>query len=113
MLPKTRRIARAEFPKILKNGKRYNSENLLLYVLKINPTSPTRFSFSVSKKVKKLAVDRNRCRRQGYSAVRSYLPDMQSGHLCFFSFKKNQKAVSFSVLENEIVNLLRAAGVLL
>jgi|SRR3989344_114624 len=114
MLPKKRRISRKEFPYILKNGKRYNSPSLLLYVAPADQdgSKESKFSFSVSKKVCPKAVDRNRFRRWGYSIVRGSLEQVRSGYFCFFSFKKTLKPISFSVLEKEARELLSLSGVL-
>jgi len=114
MLSKNRRISREEFPYILKNAKRYNSPSLLLYVAPTdsNNSKESKFSFSVSKKVCPKAVDRNRFRRWGYSAVRGSLKQVCLGYFCFFSFKKTLKPVSFSVVEKEVRELLSLSGVL-
>ncbi len=109
MLPKKRRIKRSEFANILSKGKRYNSEHLLLYVSPIDPdgiNKESRFSFSVSKKVSKLSVDRNKHRRRGYAVISRYLKDIKSGFFYFFSFKKSSNSIDFSLLEKEIKELL-------
>ena len=112
MLPKRRRIARKEFPNILKFGKRYNSEHLLLTIIKTEQTSPSKFSFSVSKKVLKNAVDRNKYRRRGYSIIRQLLKGVHQSFLCFFSFKRGSGDVKFRTLEKEITKLLSLAFVI-
>ncbi len=116
MLPKKRRISRKEFPYILSKGKRYNSPHLLLYVAKIDnspETKDSRFSFSISKKVHPLAVDRNKSRRRGYSIINKNLAKIRPGYLCFFSFKKGNGEVSFNDLEKEVLELLSASGVII
>lgn len=116
MLPKKRRIERKEFSPILTTGKRYNSPHLLLYVAKIgdnNKNKETKFSFSVSKKVCKNAVDRNKYRRQGYSVISKNIKQIKPGYLCSFSFKKGRGSIDFSTLEKEIVQLLSDALVLI
>jgi ribonuclease P protein component len=115
MLPKKRRIERKQFPHILSKGKRFNSPNLLLSVVKTedNGFQPSKFSFSVSKKVQKKAVDRNKYRRRGYSVVKKYIEIAEPGFLCFFSFKKSLIQPTFDILEKEIGGLLRQAGVLI
>ena len=111
MLSQDRRIQRNFFSKILKEGKRYNSKHFLLYLLKYNKKS-SRFSFSVSKKVTKLAVDRNKYRRRGYSLVSKYLPNIKPGSLFFFLFKKGDKKLTFNEMEKEIIYLLRETSML-
>ncbi len=111
MLPKHRRIPRELLVNALSQGKRYNSSNLLLYVLE-NSAGLSRFSFSVSKKVCKNAVDRNKFRRRGYSVVGKYLKKVKPGFLCIFSFKKGSGKIRFEQMEKEITDLLHSAGVL-
>ncbi|KKR64856.1 MAG: hypothetical protein UU06_C0037G0014 [Parcubacteria group bacterium GW2011_GWB1_40_5] len=58
MISKKRRILRKDFAYILNNSKRYNTDNLLLFIAPINSTAgreESRISFSVSKKVQPLA----------------------------------------------------------
>ena len=69
-------------------------------------TGAARFAFSVSKKVCKLAVDRNRLRRQGYSIVGKHLSEIPDGFLFFFSFKKAAYPTTSAELEKEICALL-------
>ena len=116
MLPKNRRIQRKDFSFILKNGKRYNSPHLLVYVVKLNysdTSTKSRFSFSVSKKVSKKAVDRNRLRRRGYSIIAKHKNILEKSLFCFFSFKKGAGTLTFTQLKKEIIDLLRDATVLL
>jgi len=112
MLPKKRRIQRSSFSNIFSRGKRHNSTNLLLYVATSDKNEPSRFSFSVSKKVNKKAVDRNKLRRRGYSVVSRYLDKIKPNFLCLFSFKLGSGKIKFNELEKEIYSLLRSGGVL-
>ncbi len=113
MLPKSRRISKEEFSSILKSGKRYTSAHFVMYVAqnKANLTKPSQFSFSISKKVASSAVERNKLRRRGYSALRKLLGGVKSGYLLMFSFKN--KSVSVTSLEKELSELLSASAVLL
>ncbi len=109
MLPKKRRISRSEFPYILANGKRYNSQHLLLYLVKNQANKPyfqTKIAFSVSKKVCNTAVGRNKLRRRGYSVVGKKISKIEPGSLGFFVFKKGSTSTSFKALEGEIFELL-------
>ncbi len=113
MLPKKRRIERKVFPLILSQGKRYNSSHILLSVaLQDEKLHPSRFSFSVSKKIARLAVDRNRIRRRGYSIVLKNLQSLSTGFLCFFTLKKGSYPLSFEDMEKEVLILLKVSGVL-
>jgi ribonuclease P protein component len=113
MLPKKRRIPRKEFPFILKNGRRFSSYHILLYIAKNPVPEQSRFSFSISKKIFKRAVDRNKYRRRGYSIISKHLNQINSGYLFFFSFKRGKYPIEFPELGIEIVSLLSLAGVLI
>lgn len=115
MLPKTRRISKKEFPNLMKNSRRFNSPHFLLYLSKNNENKPqnnSRFSFSVSKKVCKEAVSRNKLRRRGYAVIEHIIERIKPGLLCFFVYKKDLGNESFSFLEKEINTLLLDSGVL-
>jgi ribonuclease P protein component len=112
MLPKNRRIKRSEFPFILQTGKRFNSPHFLLYVANTNEKH-TQVCFSVSKKILKHAVQRNKCRRQGYAVVSRYINKLKSGRLLFFVFKKGSYPIPFTTLASEIDYLLTTATVIL
>ena len=59
-----------------------------LFLLKFAPTkSQSRFCFSVSKKIAKNAVVRNRLRRAGYRLLQKHLPKIKPNTLTLFSFK--------------------------
>jgi ribonuclease P protein component len=69
MLPKKARLTKKIIETELGNARRLKTAHfLVLYTLSGMEKHP-RISFSVSKKVAKRAVDRNRIRRRGYSAV--------------------------------------------
>lgn len=115
MLPKSRRIERKSFDYILKNGRRFNSPSFVLYLCpidKIPTTAPSRFSFSVSKKVSRLATNRNKLRRRGYSVIRGNIKRIKPGFYCFFSYKKGYQT-KFSLLEEEVNGLLSTALMLI
>ncbi|MFZ2522018.1 MAG: ribonuclease P protein component [Minisyncoccia bacterium] len=112
MLPKKNRVSKMEFGEIFKGGKRYNSEHFLLYLAK-NKDKLQKFSFSVSKKVCPKAVQRNKLRRRGYSAISKIVKSMIDGNSGLFVIKKNFSKMSFKALEEEITSLLLKAGVLI
>lgn len=114
MLPKNRRIERKNFQYILKNGKRLNSKSFTLYLAKIEQNKDfldTRVSFSVSKKVSKTAVNRNKLRRRGYSIINKHYKSIRKGYYCFFVYKKEYE-FDFMALEREILGLLSSSLVL-
>src|SRR3989344_626391 len=70
MLSKNRRVPRVLFPEVIKSGKSFHSG---LFSVRVSPSSDSRISVSISKKVSKLAVVRNRTRRRVYSALREFV----------------------------------------
>lgn len=106
MLKKTRRIRRSEFSYILSNSKRINTPHLLLCVAQGLNSIESKFSFSVSKKVSKSAVVRNKLRRRGYSIIGKNIDKISNGYFFFFNFKKGSDRLNFEGIENEIGVLL-------
>ncbi len=116
MLPKERRIKRKEFSFILNQGKRFHSQNLTLFLAKNSTNSPeniTKIAFSVSKKVYPKAVDRNKCRRRGYSVIKNNTGRLKDGFYLLFSFKKTGSGLKYENIEKEILELLSTSGVLI
>lgn len=113
MLPKNRRIARKDFTYILANGRKFNSPILLLNIAKIAKDSEnSRFSFSVSKKVSKSAVVRNKLRRRGYSSIEKNIDKIKPAHFLFFNYKKGAEKLKYQEIEKEVVSLLEKSFML-
>jgi ribonuclease P protein component len=74
------------FPLLL-NGAKVFKNNLFLLRFVRGDASGSRFCFSVSKKVAKSAVVRNRMRRTGYRLLKKYVPDIKPNILAIFSFR--------------------------
>lgn len=70
MLPKNRRISRNDLKQASGLGKSLNSSHFFIKVIHTD-TPTSKFAVSVSKKVSKLAVVRNKVRRRVYSAIRN------------------------------------------
>jgi ribonuclease P protein component len=71
MLPSNTRLPKATFREVFATGRLVHSTFFILRMKKSQKTS--RFAVSVSKKVSKSAVDRNRIRRRSYAAIASLL----------------------------------------
>ncbi|RMF22136.1 MAG: ribonuclease P protein component [Cyanobacteria bacterium J083] len=83
-LPKQHRLTkRQDFSLVYRQGIRHRSQHLLLRALaekKHSPSnSPTRFGISISQKVSKKAVVRNRIKRQIRAAILELLPLVKPG----------------------------------
>lgn len=77
------------FPSLLEGAKIFKNN---LFLLRFKETEGlSRFAFSVSKKVAKRAVVRNKMRRYGYGTLVKYLDKIKSGVLAHFSFREEPK----------------------
>src|SRR3989338_3372276 len=113
MLPSSLRIRRSLFKDIFKRGSVFHSKDLSLFVLKDKEAvKASLFSFSASKKVSKVAPKRNKLRRQGYSAVRTFLKEAIPGFLCVFVYKKTAGEASPHGIKSQIEFLLRKARII-
>lgn len=87
MLPKKSRIPRKMFSLLLKQAKFFGND---LFLLRFNQNqhSGSRFGVSVSKKVAKKAVLRNKLRRAGYELIAQNMPKIKKDIMALLSFKK-------------------------
>lgn len=84
MLPKQNRLrARQDFSRVYQKGIRLNRSALGLrayrHPVDVREQPPLRVGISISSKVSKRAVVRNRIKRQLRSAFRELLPELESG----------------------------------
>lgn len=102
MLPKHKRVSREDMG-FIKKANVFGSNDLfsLRAIEKGLPNS--KISFSVSKKVAKSAVVRNRLRRFGYRSVESIIDSIKN-YLIVFYFKKIPKG--FEEVEEGVKDLL-------
>lgn len=108
MLPRSKRLTTAIFDEVFTTGRTAHSA---LFTLRMKKTDgPSRFAISVSKKIAKSAVVRNKIRRRTYSALRAILENPKS-------FKCNVHVVliakngSDKALVGEIANDIRSVFV--
>ena len=115
MLPKNRRISREEFKLFSFAKNAYHSAILSMFVYRQNvivgtesaKKTESKFSFSVSKKVSKKAVTRNKLRRRGYVSVKKYLEHIPQGFFVHFVFKKGAEKSTYKQIEEEVYGLLK------
>jgi ribonuclease P protein component len=86
MFPKNRRIPRRMFP-LLSNGSQTFKNKLFLLKFVFGADSNNRFCFSVSKKIAKNAVLRNKLRRAGYRLLEKHLINIKPNVIALFSFR--------------------------
>lgn len=94
------------FPLFQKRAKILGN-SLFLLKLVFKEGESGRFCFSVSKKVAKKAVLRNKLRRAGYKILRKYLENIKSKTLAIFYFKKVPK--NNEEMEKELFNILKSS----
>ncbi len=112
MLDKKRRIKSELFKKAQKySAKTFHSDNFTLKVAKNPEKSESKFAFVVSGKVSSKAVDRNRLKRRGFSALRGFSDNVRHPLILIFYVKKSALNLKFSQFKDEIVELLRKSGV--
>lgn len=108
MIPKTNRINREDFEKVMKKGGFLNSSFFTLRFLK-NVENKGNFSVVVAKKVAKTAISRNKIRRRAYSVIGKYV---KTPYFIILFGKKGVEKATFSEVEADIVSVLEKAKIL-
>ena len=109
MAIKAQKVTRKLFAVVLDQGKKYHSTHLSFKICTTSEKIPI-VSFVVSKKIAKQAVSRNFLKRRGRSIVKKLAYTNTKPFLGVFFFKKGSENLSFQELEEEIMLLLRKAG---
>ena len=103
MLPKSTRIPRKLFKPILESRKYFNSEH---FSLRTASSEHVRVAVSVSKKVSKSAVIRNKIRRRVYSEFRNIISTLKPS-LYLVVAKTGAEKVKSEHLRSELADLLK------
>ncbi len=111
MLPRKRRLNREFIKKIIKQGKAVRGRGISLKYL-IVPGRPSAFSFVVSGKSVKKAVDRNKLKRRGRAIVFKLFPRLKEGASGLIFFNKSSQNMNFPGLGKEIADLFKRADFL-
>ncbi len=110
MLPKTKRLTTKSVDLVMEKGRMTHSP---LFVIKSISTQETsRFSVSVPKKVAKTAVQRNKIRRQVYSAIKKIESQIKPGHTGMVIAKTGAEKLPFESLVSEIKDIFVKSGFL-
>lgn len=107
MISKAFRLSRKE-AEALKNGK---SVFTTLVSLRMTWSPTPRFSVSVSKKVAKHAVDRNKIRRRCYRAIETLIPLIKNPAIVMLSPKALTKNIPYTTLVSDIRTAFVKAGI--
>lgn len=103
MLPKSRRIPRGLFKPLLESRKYFDSA---FFSLRVASSDIPRVAVSVSKKVSKSAVIRNKVRRRVYSAARDLIPIL-TNKLFLLIAKPGAEKIKGQSLKKELAELLK------
>lgn len=100
---------RQDFDSVYKKGKSYSCKYLKVYVL--NTDLPRqRYGFSISKKVSKKAVERNKLKRQLSFVIREELKSLKNGTDVIFVIRNVILDLSFNDMKNNVTELLKKAN---
>ena len=116
-LPKSNRLRHPKaFQTVYNRGKRYQSHHLVIRVLwqavQQPTTPPTQFGISVSRKVSKKAVTRNRLKRQIKGVIRVFLPMIKPGYQVVIVVKRNATECKYEHFLRELEELLIKAEII-
>ncbi|XLQ11816.1 MAG: ribonuclease P protein component [cyanobacterium endosymbiont of Epithemia adnata isolate EadnSB Bon19] len=109
-LPKAHRLKKPkDFQAVYKRGQLYKSSHLLMRVLSRKHQtmipSPTQFGISISQKISKKAVVRNRLKRQIKAAIRSLLPIISPGLEVVITVRHSQRECNYEYFLRELKQL--------
>lgn len=105
MINKTQRISTFRASWLLKKGAKFSNEFFSVKFL-LNKKDFNRYSVVVSKKIFKLATDRNSLRRQLYEALRTLTPGQNPGFDLMITVKPKIDQLTFSEKETQLKILL-------
>lgn len=100
MLPRLLRINISLFKEIIEKGRFSYGKYFLFRYIKNNDIP--RFAVSVSKKVSKSAVDRNKIRRRIYNSIRKIINRTQEGYKIIIFVKNGIEKLSLEEVSKEI-----------
>jgi len=108
MLQKSKRIPRKAFKPLIDSRNYLNSEH---FSLKLAPSNKVLVAVTVSKKVSKSAVVRNRVRRRAYNAFKTILPSLKN-HLFMLISKPGIEKLKSPQIEDELRKLLTKSNLI-
>ncbi|HLX59078.1 MAG TPA: ribonuclease P protein component [Ktedonobacteraceae bacterium] len=101
----------SDFQRVRQQGRNITSR-LLILAWSPNDVAQLRIGFVVSKRISKLAVERNYLKRLLGEAARSFLPALPPGTDIVFSARTQASTADIHMLEQEIGTLLQRAKLL-
>ena len=111
MLPRQYRlVGEKNFVRLKKYGRLYKGEFLGLIAYKSNRNTNSRIGFTVSLKVSKRAIERNKLRRKLREIVFPLVEKLGNGYDLLFLAKSKSLAASGENLREEVTRLLKESG---
>ncbi len=111
MLPKKARLTKKTITLELGNARRIKTAHfLVIYAFSRESTNP-QISVSVSKKIAKTAVERNRLRRRGYSALAPLLTGCVSTARVLVQYTQAWKSEPITAITTELQHALQSSGI--
>ena len=110
MLPRENRLKKEkEFEAVFKGGRTFKGEYVLLRYL-VNGTDKTKVGFVVSKKVSKLATQRNKIKRRMREITRKRKESIKDGLSIIMVALPRSIGAGYAEMEKDIGNLLDKEG---
>jgi ribonuclease P protein component len=94
------------FEKILEKGKSYHAAHFSLRVSPLDKNEPSKFTFSIPKKIDARATKRNYLRRKGLALLRPHLNAVPMGIAGIFFAKSDASSLTTAEFEQEIAFLI-------
>ncbi|ELR98024.1 ribonuclease P protein component [Gloeocapsa sp. PCC 73106] len=112
-LPKASRLKSSQdFRQVYESGTKHDSAHLILRALLDSPQNqPTKIGISISQKVSKKAVVRNRIKRQLRAILREILPKMSPGWKIVIIVRSSAAECQFEHFLRELKELLLKAKI--
>jgi ribonuclease P protein component len=101
----------SDFQRVRQQGRSITSRLLILAWIP-NEVGRLRIGFVVTKRISKLAVERNYIKRLLSEAIRRVLPELLSGWDIVLSARNQVTTADLHMLEEDLVNLLHQARLL-
>ncbi len=105
MISKNQRISKTQISWLLKKSQKIN-DDFFSIKFNLNKKSFCRYSIVISKKILKLATDRNRLRRQCYEILRQFNQPNQATDFVIF-IKSNTTSLQFNELNTKLTTLIK------
>lgn len=103
MLPKKERLSVRDIASLEKGRSIFGT----YLSIRFSPAPLKKFSVSVSKKVAKRAVDRNRIRRRVYAALQSVKENIKKSVFVMIMPKKECRTIPMADIKNELTSVLK------